>query len=61
MHLDKKDMDLVLSGLKAISNDSNYTVDLKRRAKELEDRIGSHYAKGCDISVSPNIKNSERK
>ena len=46
-------MNLVLSGLKLISNDNDFTSDIKRRAKELEDRIGSHYAKGCEISILP--------
>lgn len=36
-----------------ISNDNEFTADIKRRAKELEDRIGSHYTKGCEISELP--------
>lgn len=50
MKLNDRDMNLVLSGLKLISDDNSFTSDIKRRAKELEDRIGLHYAKGCEIS-----------
>ena len=51
MELNSHDMSLLLAGLKAVSVDSSYTSDQRRRAKELEDRIGNLFTSGCTLNM----------
>ncbi|MBL0710604.1 MAG: hypothetical protein JJV99_06275 [Colwellia sp.] len=53
MKLEARDMSLVLAGLKSISNDETFTSDQQRRAKELEDKVGARFSKGCSLSGNP--------
>lgn len=50
MELNARDMYLLLAGLKAVSLDSSYTSDQRRRAKELDDRIGNFFTTGCTLN-----------
>ncbi|MBB1471145.1 hypothetical protein H5232_22325 [Pseudoalteromonas sp. SG41-5] len=51
MELNARDMSLLLAGLKAVSLDNSYTSDQRRRAKELEDRIGNLFTTGCTLNM----------
>ena len=50
MNLSERDVNLILQGLKAISiSDDNLSDDDKRKAKDLEDKIGSQFSLGAEI------------
>ncbi|MFQ3192399.1 MAG: hypothetical protein ACI936_003551 [Paraglaciecola sp.] len=53
MKLSKRDVNLILQGLKNISTPrSNLSEDDKRQAKNLEDVIGSKFSLGAEIKAN---------